>query len=72
MDIRYLATAIPDLRGLPEATVVEYYGGLPEATVVEYYGGNPKRAPVLRLDGKHENDPKIGKSVPLEVVETSS
>jgi hypothetical protein len=27
---------------------------------------------VLMLDGKHENDPKIGKSVPLKVVETSS
>ena len=26
----------------------------------------------MRWDGKHENDPEIGKSVPLEVVETSS
>jgi hypothetical protein len=37
---------------------------------VEYYGGNPERAPVLRRDGKQ--DCEIGKSVPLEVVETSS
>jgi hypothetical protein len=39
---------------------------------MKYYGGKPRRAPVLRWDGKHENDPEIGKSVPLEVVETSS
>jgi len=41
--------------------------GLPE-----YYGGTPTRAPVIRWDGRHENDPEIGKSVPPEVVETSS
>jgi hypothetical protein len=46
-------TAIPDLRGLPEAAVVEYYGGNP---------------PVLRRDGKQDRE--IGKSVPLEVVES--
>jgi hypothetical protein len=39
---------------------------------VEYYGGNPIRAPVKRWDEKHKTDTKIGKSVPLEVVETSS
>ena len=39
---------------------------------MEYYGGIPRCARVIRLDGKHKNDPEIGKSVPLEVVETSS
>jgi hypothetical protein len=39
---------------------------------MKYYGGTPTRAPVIRWDGRHENDPEIGKSVPLEVVETSS
>ncbi|OXV09092.1 hypothetical protein Egran_03145, partial [Elaphomyces granulatus] len=57
---RNLATTIPNLRGLAEATVVEYFGG------------NPSRGPVLRWDGTHKNDPEIGRSVPAEVVETSS
>ena len=46
--------------------------GLAEATVVEYFGGNPRRGPVLRRDGTHKNDPEIGRSVPAEGVETSS
>ena len=51
---------MPDLRGKSEATVVKYYGGTPTC------------APVIRWDGTHKEDPEIGKSVPLEVVETSS
>jgi hypothetical protein len=39
---------------------------------VKYYGGNPRHALVKRRDGNHKTDTKIGKSVPPEVVETSS
>jgi hypothetical protein len=52
--------AIPDLKRKSEVAVMEYYGGILRC------------APVIRLDGKHTNDPEIDKSIPLEVVEISS